>query len=103
MADGTISESTFDDADLADWSWKEDHLLGTFEPEGFSAGARFALQVAAAADAMDHHPEIDLRYGEVTIRCASHDVDGVSDRDLTLARRISEIAEEQKLGDRGDG
>ncbi|QWC85491.1 4a-hydroxytetrahydrobiopterin dehydratase [Nocardioidaceae bacterium] len=102
MADGTISQSTFDDAELADWTWKDDHLLGAFEPEGFSAGARFALQVAAAADAMNHHPDIDLRYGEVTIRLTSHDVGGVSERDTTLARRISEIADEQELGDRAE-
>lgn len=102
MADGTISESTFDDAGLSDWSWQGDHLVGTFAPDGFSAGARFALQIAAAADAMNHHPDIDLRYGEVTVRLTSHDAGGVTDRDLTLARRTSEIADEQQLGDRGD-
>ena len=100
MAEGTISESTFDDAGLADWSWQGDHISATFEPEGFSAGARFALQIAAAADAMDHHPDIDLRYGKVEVRLASHDVGGVSERDTTLADRISRIAQEQEIGDR---
>ena len=102
MADQTISKSAFDDEGLDDWSWQDDHISATFEPEGFSAGARFALQIAAAADAADHHPDIDLRYGKVEVRLSSHDVGGVSERDTKLARRISEIAEEQKLGDRGD-
>ncbi len=102
MADAILSAEQVGDADLNDWSLKDDTLHARFEPEGFSAGARLALRVAAAADAADHHPEIDLRYGEVHVRLSSHDVGGVTERDIRLAHRISELAEQEGIVERGD-
>ena len=43
---------------------------------------------------MNHHPDIDLRYTHVQIALISHDVGGKTERDVRLARRISELAAE---------
>jgi 4a-hydroxytetrahydrobiopterin dehydratase len=41
---------------------------------------------------MNHHPDITLHYGHVDVRLSSHDVRGVTERDVRLARAISDIA-----------
>lgn len=70
--------------------------LGLAVPD-LSAGVRFAVEVAAAADDAGHHPDIDLRYGYVHLVLVSHDVQAVTDRDVSLAHRIAQIASEQGL------
>ncbi|GAB3858989.1 hypothetical protein GCM10029963_59570 [Micromonospora andamanensis] len=50
-------------------------------------------RVAATAEELDHHPDIDIRWRTVTFRCVTHSAGGVTERDLRLARRIDEIVE----------
>ena len=48
--------------------------------------------IGAAAEEMDHHPDLDLRYSRIDVRLSSHDAGGITERDVRLARRIAEIA-----------
>jgi 4a-hydroxytetrahydrobiopterin dehydratase len=41
---------------------------------------------------MNHHPDLDLRYPTLHVRLSSHDVGGITQRDIDLARQISEMA-----------
>jgi 4a-hydroxytetrahydrobiopterin dehydratase len=50
--------------------------------------------IGRLADAANHHPDVDLRYRGVTVRLVSHDVEGLSERDVELARQISAAARE---------
>ena len=79
---------------LADWRMLFGALHARFVTGGFSAGADFVGKVAAAADEADHHPDVDLTYPRVDVRLSSHDVGGVTGRDVRLARRISDLAAE---------
>jgi 4a-hydroxytetrahydrobiopterin dehydratase len=47
---------------------------------------------------MNHHPDLDLRYPHVDVRLSSHDAGGVTDRDVKLARTISEYAADEGVG-----
>jgi 4a-hydroxytetrahydrobiopterin dehydratase len=60
----------------------------------FAAGLTVVNAIGAAAEEMDHHPDVDLRYSHVDVRLSSHDVGGLTDRDVRLARRVSAIAVE---------
>src|SRR6185437_12194889 len=53
---------------------------------------RLVDKVAEAADAMDHHPDIDIRWTTITFACASHSDGGVTAADIRLAHRINELA-----------
>jgi 4a-hydroxytetrahydrobiopterin dehydratase len=44
--------------------------------------------VAALAEQVDHHPDILIQYDRVTLTLTSHDAQGLTERDLALARRI---------------
>ncbi len=82
------------DEALADWRFVLNRLVTRFDTGGFSAGAALVQQIAVAADAADHHPDVELRYPHVTVTLSSHDVGAVTARDVRLARRISELAAE---------
>lgn len=73
----------------------EGTLYGSYRTTDFASGVRLVDAVATDADAQNHHPDVTLGYGEVGFRLSSHDVGGVTQRDLRLALRIQELAAEQ--------
>ena len=88
------------DVDLPDWRWILGALRTRFDTGGFSAGAEFLVDVARVADELNHHPDADLRYGHVRFVLRSHDVGGVTSRDIELARRISALAADRSFAAR---
>ncbi|GAA1741169.1 4a-hydroxytetrahydrobiopterin dehydratase [Isoptericola hypogeus] len=94
----TISPQDFAAAEgVADWRAQEGAAEAAFRTGSFAAGVRFVDAIGEIADAVDHHPDVDLRYAAVTVRTSSHDVGGLSERDVDLARRISEAARELEI------
>ncbi len=76
---------------LSGWSRRGDTLVKTFAFEHFADGIAFVTRVAAAADAMNHHPDIDIRYTKVTFTLSTHDAGGITKSDLDLARQIEAL------------
>lgn len=58
----------------------------------FNAAFGFMTRVALMADKMDHHPEWSNVYDRVEVLLTTHDADGVTDKDVTLARFIDRAA-----------
>jgi 4a-hydroxytetrahydrobiopterin dehydratase len=73
---------------LAGWSRRGETLVKTYTFERFADGIAFVDRVARAADEMDHHPDIDIRYTKVTMTLSTHDAGGITQRDLDLAQKI---------------
>lgn len=88
----TLSGREIADAGLADWSYLRNGLQTRLATRDYVTGLRLVAAIGAAAEAMDHHPELDLRFAHLDVRLSSHDVQAVSRRDLALARAISELA-----------
>ena len=78
---------------LPGWARRGDVLTKTFTFKRFADGIEFVQRVARAADKMDHHPDIDIRYTKVTCTLSTHDAGGITDSDLTLARTIEGLNE----------
>jgi len=74
------------------WAYLLGGLQTRIHTADFAAGLALVDAIGAAAEAMDHHPDLDLRYTHVDVRLTSHDVGAVTGRDLRLARAISTIA-----------
>jgi 4a-hydroxytetrahydrobiopterin dehydratase len=87
-----IDKTAFDAAGLADWRHLLNALHTRYDPGSYAGGLALVAAIGAAAEELDHHPDLDLRWGHVNIRVASHDSGGVTTRDLRLAHRITEIA-----------
>jgi 4a-hydroxytetrahydrobiopterin dehydratase len=85
------------DAGLDDWRKLAQALHARFRSGDFVTGLRFVTAVTEAAESANHHPDVTLTYPFVDLRLISHDVSRLTQRDLDLARRISEIAREQGL------
>jgi 4a-hydroxytetrahydrobiopterin dehydratase len=75
-------------------------LHAVFRAPDLAAGAALVARVARAADDLGHHPDLDLRYGLVHVRTTSHDVGGLTARDVALAQAVTTIADD--LGLAGD-
>ena len=73
---------------LAGWSRKSDVLTRQYSFRDFVEAMEFVNHVAAAAEAANHHPDIDIRYSKVTLTLSTHDAGGITQADLDLARAI---------------
>lgn len=78
-----------------DWRVLEGGEVGAvFDTGSFAKGVDLVSRIGALADAANHHPDVDLRYPSVTVRISTHEVGGLSERDVALAREISAAAAE---------
>src|SRR6185437_15565746 len=74
-----------------------DGACAHFRTGSFAVGVALVDAIGRLAEAANHHPDVDLRYAGVTVRLWTHEVDGLSERDITLARQISGAARELNL------
>jgi len=77
---------------LAGWARRGDTLTKTYNFATFADGIAFVNRVAKAADASNHHPDIDIRYTKVTCILSTHDAGGITEADLKLAEAIEKAA-----------
>ncbi len=66
-------------------------IAKTFTFPDFNAAFGWMARAALMAEKMDHHPEWANVYNRVDVTLASHDVDGVSERDIALARFMDSL------------
>ena len=77
--------------------WPKDsqgRLTKTFAIKNYRKSFAFTSQVAMLSEKKNHHPQIILEYGSVTIALISHDVQKVTQRDLDLAEQIDKLYQE---------
>jgi 4a-hydroxytetrahydrobiopterin dehydratase len=85
---------TAGDLDGTAFRHAQNHLVGAFTTADFRSAVRVLDAVAVVADELNHHPDVRLGWGRVEFALTSHDVGGVTPRDVELARRIGALAEE---------
>src|SRR5882724_13171476 len=69
-----------------------DAINKSFKFKDFNEAWGFMARVALVAEKMDHHPEWSNVYNRVEITLSTHDCNGLSERDVKLARAIAKIA-----------
>jgi 4a-hydroxytetrahydrobiopterin dehydratase len=80
-------------ASLDDWALVEgrEAIFKSHSFKNFGEAFAFMTRVAIEAEKRDHHPEWFNVYNRVDITLSSHDVGGLSERDLKLARFIDTL------------
>jgi len=97
------------EAELADWRKLAQGLHARYLVDDFASAARFVTAVGEAGDTVGHHPRVSIGTGHVDLKLVSDDaiyrddegneyvVEWVTQQDVDLARRITEIAAEHEL------
>ncbi|RYZ14636.1 MAG: 4a-hydroxytetrahydrobiopterin dehydratase [Alphaproteobacteria bacterium] len=69
-----------------------DAITRTYKFADFNAAFAFMTRVALKADMMDHHPEWSNVYNKVEVVLTTHDANGVTAKDVELAKFMDEAA-----------
>lgn len=81
-------------AELKDWTLKEGFLERTFGFNDFNETYGFIARVALLAEALQHHPDWSGTYRTVTLRLRTHDVDGITEKDVVFAKKASNFVDQ---------
>jgi 4a-hydroxytetrahydrobiopterin dehydratase len=79
---------------LQDWRVLLRTLQTSFKTGSMAKGLELAARIGAAADEANHHPDLTITYPRVHVLLTTHDANGLTGRDVDLARTISSIAGE---------
>jgi 4a-hydroxytetrahydrobiopterin dehydratase len=79
-------------ARLPGWSRRGNVLTKTYTFRAFLDGIAFVNRVAAEAERMNHHPDLDIRYTKVTVALSTHDAGGITQKDVELAAAMEGFA-----------
>jgi 4a-hydroxytetrahydrobiopterin dehydratase len=77
--------------ELPGWVDQDGKLTKTFTHSSFPEAIVFVNAVAHIAELANHHPDIDVRYSNITISLVTHDEGGITPRDVALARQVEAI------------
>ena len=79
-----------------EWKLESGKLVRDWSFKDFVEAMVFVNRIAALAEQVGHHPDIDIRYNKVRLGLVSHDAGGITERDAGMASRISEMARQRK-------
>ncbi len=79
--------------DLPGWVGSTTLIEREFTAPDFATGIRLVVQAGDEAEALDHHPDIDIRWVRVRFALSTHSAGGVTALDIELARRITASAD----------
>ncbi|MBC2779113.1 4a-hydroxytetrahydrobiopterin dehydratase [Parasphingopyxis marina] len=79
---------------LPDWTHdaERDAITRQFRFADFSEAFAFMTRAALLAEKMDHHPEWFNVYNKVEVTLITHDCDGLSERDVAMAKAMDGFA-----------
>ena len=92
MAKFTAAQIKATLATLPGWSKRNGTLRRTFEFVDFAGAMKFVNGVARAAERVQHHPDIDIRWNKVTLVLVTHDEGGITEKDFALAAKCNLLA-----------
>lgn len=77
---------------LPQWHRDGAALVRTIQAPTFPDAVALVDRVAVAAEARNHHPDIDIRWRTVTFTCSTHSAGGITALDVELAREIDRLS-----------
>lgn len=79
-------------ARIPKWARQPAAIRRTWRFKDFTAALAFVNRVAALAEEVGHHPDIDIRWNRVTLTLTTHDAGGLTRKDFDLAARLDALA-----------
>ncbi|TYL48996.1 4a-hydroxytetrahydrobiopterin dehydratase [Marinomonas sp. IMCC 4694] len=75
-----------------DWTIEDEKLTRTFKFKNFQQAFGFMTMCALYVEKHDHHPEWFNVYNKVNVQLTTHDVSGISQKDIDLATQMDKFA-----------
>lgn len=76
---------------LSGWSIKEEKLHKDFEFGSFNEAFGFMTRAAMEIEKMNHHPEWFNVYNKISVDLMTHDVGGITQNDIQLAKILNSL------------
>ena len=73
------------------WAQHAKTITCTYKFESFLMSIAFVRRVAKHAEKLNHVPDIDIRYDQVTLTNTTHDAGGITQKDFDLAEKCDEV------------
>ena len=83
-----ITELESEIKELDGWKIDNNSIVRTYEFSSFPQAIEAIVRASEIAEAMNHHPDMDIRWRTVVFRCSTHSLGGVTEQDLELAKEI---------------
>jgi len=77
---------------LPGWFHEAGALVKIYNTSGWPVTLLLVNAIGFAAEALDHHPDLEVQWGRVKVRLSTHSAGGVTQMDLELARQIEDVA-----------
>ena len=81
---------------LPGWHISQGQLYRYYRTGDWNAAISLVNRISAAAEAADHHPDIQLSYGSVEVSLYTHSAGGITNKDFDLATRIESLSRPPK-------
>lgn len=79
-------------AGLPGWERRGDALAKEFDRGDFVGSVEFVDSLVEPAEAMNHHPDLEISWATVTVTLSSHSEGGLTENDFELAAKIDALA-----------
>ena len=76
---------------LSGWALKDDKIEKSFTFKDFKEAFATMTHIAFECEKQNHHPNWENVYNSLTIKLSTHDADGITQKDIDLAKSIEEI------------
>jgi len=76
---------------LEGWKMEKDGIVKSFVFKSFKAALASMNRIGEVAEEINHHPEWFNVYNKLDIRLSTHDIGGITQLDIDLAKAIEEI------------
>jgi 4a-hydroxytetrahydrobiopterin dehydratase len=79
-------------AELVGWERRGEAIARVFERGDFVGSVQFVESLVEPAEAMGHHPDLEVSWDKVTVKLTSHSEGGLTAADFELAAKIDALA-----------
>jgi 4a-hydroxytetrahydrobiopterin dehydratase len=88
LSDAEIEERL---AGLDGWERDEETIVKEFDRDHFVGSVRFVESIVNPAEAMNHHPDLEISWDKVMVKISTHSEGGLTANDFELAAKIDAL------------
>jgi 4a-hydroxytetrahydrobiopterin dehydratase len=98
MTTPTPKEQTYSEEQIAErlsslpgWFFEDGWIRRHYKTDGWPTTLMLVNAIGYLAEAAYHHPDLTVTWARVGVKLRTHSADGITDKDLELARRIEDV------------